>query len=91
MHDDPVANPATTPTWLELERVCLMPEVARVTTLSNDTIKRRYRHYLVNLSQRRIGMKLRHVIAITNGMLPSAAAVAPRRQRKTAAASGTAL
>jgi hypothetical protein len=81
--NDPAAS------WLELERICEMPEVVRVTSLSNDTVKRRYRHYLVNLSQRRIGMKLRHVLAITTGTLPSDSSLAPRRQPKTTAASST--
>jgi hypothetical protein len=91
MHNDGAVNPAT-PTWLELERICLLPEVVRVTSLSGHTVKRRYRPYLVNLSQRRIGMKLRHVLAITTGTLPSDSTVAPRRQRKADAAStGTTL
>jgi len=44
------------PSFLELESVQRMPVVARITSLSPDTLKRRY--------ERRVGMKLRHALAI---------------------------
>jgi hypothetical protein len=55
------------PTWLELERVLELPEVEEITSLSVDSIKRHHRDKLVNLSPRRLGMKLRNALAIANG------------------------
>jgi hypothetical protein len=58
---------ADRPTWLELERVLELPEVEEITSLSSDSIKRHHRDKLVNLSPRRLGMKLRNALAIANG------------------------
>jgi hypothetical protein len=55
------------PTWLELESVLPLPEVEEITSLSEDSIKRHHRDKLVNLSPRRVGMKLRHALAIAGG------------------------
>jgi hypothetical protein len=55
------------PTWLELERVLELPQVEEITSLSVDSIKRHHRDKLVNLSPRRLGMKLRNALAIANG------------------------
>ena len=52
------------PSFLELESVQRMPVVARITSLSPDTLKRRYPELVVRLSERRVGMKLRHALAI---------------------------
>jgi hypothetical protein len=57
------------PVW-ELERVLSMAEVAKFTTLSEDTIERRYAQWIVRLSPRRRGMKLKHVLAIVGGKRP---------------------
>jgi hypothetical protein len=53
-------------TPLELERVAGMPEVERLTNLSSDTIKKHYREYLVHVSPRRIGMRIKHVLVINS-------------------------
>ena len=58
---------AERPTWLELERVLELPEVEEITSLSVDSIKRHHRDKLVNLSPRRLGMKMRNALAIANG------------------------
>jgi hypothetical protein len=58
---------AERPTWLELERVLELPEVEEITSLSVDSIKRHHKDKLVNLSPRRLGMKLRNALAIANG------------------------
>jgi hypothetical protein len=58
---------AERPTWLELERILELPEVEEITSLSVDSIKRHHRDKLVNLSPRRLGMKLRNALAIANG------------------------
>jgi hypothetical protein len=57
------------PTWLELESVKLLGEAEVITTLSRYTIERRFPKYVVKLSPRRKGMKLRHILAIANGEL----------------------
>jgi hypothetical protein len=49
---------------LELERVALMPEIERLTSLSHDTITKHYGDKLVRVSPRRIGMRIKDVLAI---------------------------
>jgi hypothetical protein len=61
-----MSDPTTAaPTWLELERVLPLAEVEKLTNLSPDTLKRRYPEIVVQLSPRRVGMKLKHALAIT--------------------------
>jgi hypothetical protein len=61
------------PSWLELESVIPLaskdekPTVETITSLSPDTIKRKYSEYVVGLSDRRQGMKLRNALKIANG------------------------
>jgi hypothetical protein len=55
------------PTWLELERVVPLPEVKRITSLSHDSLIRHHRDRIISLSPRRVGMKLKDVLAIANG------------------------
>jgi hypothetical protein len=55
------------PTWLELESIEPMRKVEEITNLDRDTIKRRYSDRVVQLSDRRQGMKLKHALAITEG------------------------
>jgi hypothetical protein len=55
-------NPPFTP--LELERICPMEEIEQLTNLSHDTIVKHHRDKLVRTSPRRIGMPLKHVLAI---------------------------
>lgn len=69
LDDQELAKPPKPPTWIELESVKLMAEVETITTLSRETVKRRYGKYVVKLSARREGMKLRHALAITRGEL----------------------
>jgi hypothetical protein len=57
------------PSWLDLESTKPLREASERTSLSEDTLKRRYAKYVVNLSDRRLGMKLRHILAITDGTL----------------------
>jgi hypothetical protein len=52
---------------LELESVKPLPKVSEITSLSVDTIKRAYPQFIVQLSPRREGMKLKHVLEITRG------------------------
>ena len=55
------------PTWLERESVRPMSEIEKITSLGRDTIKRRYPDRVVQLSDKRQGMKLKHALAITEG------------------------
>jgi hypothetical protein len=49
---------------LRLEQVVGLPEAAQLTSLSIDTLKRRYPDFIIRLSPRRLGIKLRDVLAI---------------------------
>jgi hypothetical protein len=64
------------PSWLDLEKVIPFgrskrkPEqesVEELTSLSEDTIIRTYSKYVVDLSPRRRGMKLKNALRIANG------------------------
>jgi hypothetical protein len=57
------------PTWLELESVKPLNEAEKITTLSTETLERRYPKYVVKLSPRRKGIKLKHILQITTGEL----------------------
>jgi hypothetical protein len=59
-----IQDPPPLPPEIELERVLSMPEIMRLTTLSHDTIVKHYRHRLVRISPRRIGMRLKDVLQI---------------------------
>jgi hypothetical protein len=55
------------PSWIELESVQKMSVVEEITSLSGDNLRRNYPDYVVKLSPRRDGMKLKHALAIANG------------------------
>ena len=55
------------PSWIELESVQKMSVVEEITSLSGDNLRRNYSDYVVKLSPRRDGMKLKHALAIANG------------------------
>jgi hypothetical protein len=61
------------PTWLEMESVIPLRssvkehDAERITSLSEDTLKRRYPDLIKTLSDRRRGMKLKHALAIADG------------------------
>ena len=61
------------PSWLELESVIPLEStdaqqrtVKKITNLSADTLVRKYPQYVVRPSDRRVGMKLRHALAIAS-------------------------
>ncbi len=68
---------ARPPSWTELEGIIPLsrpkwstdPKLSaeEITNLSPDTLKRRYSKYVIRLSPRRQGMKLRNALAITRG------------------------
>jgi hypothetical protein len=49
---------------LELERIVSMQEAQRLSTLSVDTLKRRYPNKIIQLSRRRQGMRLRDALLL---------------------------
>ena len=55
------------PSWIELESVQKMSVVEEITSLSGDNLRRNYAEYVVKLSPRRDGMKLKHALAIADG------------------------
>ena len=55
------------PRWVELERIVPPDEAEQLTSLSHDTLRRRFPNLIVNLSPRRVGIRLRDVLAINNG------------------------
>ncbi len=52
------------PSWLELESICLLPKAEKITGLSHSSLKRYHRDKIVQLSPRRVGMRLRDALAI---------------------------
>jgi hypothetical protein len=44
-----------------------MKVVEKITSLSGDNLRRTYPDFVVKLSPRRDGMKLKHALAIANG------------------------
>jgi DNA-binding Lrp family transcriptional regulator len=54
---------------LDLESTRPMTEASQRTGLSAETLRRRYRKYVRQLSQRRQGMQLKHILAIARGEL----------------------
>jgi hypothetical protein len=47
---------------LELERIVPLQQAAELQGTSVDTIKRRHRDKIIELSPRRLGMKLKHAL-----------------------------
>jgi hypothetical protein len=61
------------PPGLELERMLTLEEVAELTGLSPDTLRRRYAHLIKKLSPRRVGMRMRDALSIGESEPKSAA------------------
>ena len=49
---------------LELLRVAKMPEAERLSGTSADTLKRKYPQWIVQVSERRLGMRVGHALLI---------------------------
>jgi hypothetical protein len=67
MNDDP--NNDRQPSWLDLESVQKMSMAEKITSLSAESIRRLYPDYVIQLSERRQGVKLKHLLDIANGTL----------------------
>ena len=55
------------PSWLDLESIVKMKKASEITSLSEESLRRNYAEFVVKLSDRRDGMKLKHALAIANG------------------------
>ena len=53
------------PTWTELHRVVDLKEASRLSGLSVDSIKRHHSDKITDLSPRRVGMRLRDALMLT--------------------------
>jgi hypothetical protein len=60
-------NPDRLLTRVELESAIPLTRASEITSLSPETIKRRYPELVLKLSPRRSGMKLRSALAIASG------------------------
>jgi hypothetical protein len=49
----------------ELDRIVELPEASRLSSLSVDTIKRRHADKLIKLSPRRVGIRLRDALMLS--------------------------
>ncbi len=50
---------------LELERIIPLKDAIALTTLSRDTLKRNHRDKLIQISERRVGMRLRDALMLS--------------------------
>jgi hypothetical protein len=50
--------------WVELQRIVSFKEAIRLSGLSRDTLKRKYRDKIIKLSPRRLGMRLGDVLSL---------------------------
>jgi hypothetical protein len=57
----------TAPYNFELERILGLDEAAVLTGLSQDSLRRHYRHLILHLSPRRVGIRLRDALSIGAG------------------------
>ena len=55
------------PSWIELRSIKPLGQVKKITSLSEDTLGRRYPHLIVKLSPGRRGMSLGNALAIARG------------------------
>jgi hypothetical protein len=54
------------PEWAERRRVISLKEASRLSSLSEDTIRRRHADKIIKLSPRRCGMHLEDALSLTN-------------------------
>jgi hypothetical protein len=66
-------GPPLDPDWIELQRIVSLREASRLSGLSIDTIKRRHRDKIINLSLRRRGIRICDAL-----MMKTATARSPR-------------
>jgi hypothetical protein len=52
---------------LDLERIVPLPEAAKLSSVSEDTLKRRHRDKIIQISDRRLGMRVKHALMLADG------------------------
>ena len=60
----PAADDFKLPPSLELDRIITLQEAEKVSTLSPDSWKRNHADKIVELSPRRLGVRLRHALML---------------------------
>jgi len=50
--------------WIELQRIIPLSEAAQLSGVSVDTLKRRHRNKILELSPRRLGMRVRDALML---------------------------
>jgi hypothetical protein len=58
--------------FLRLKRIALLKEVAQLTGLHVDTIKRNYRNKIIRISARRLGMRIEDALQLAPSPNPKA-------------------
>jgi hypothetical protein len=58
--------------FLRLKRIASLAEVAQLTGLSVDTLKRNYRDRIIRLSPRRVGMRIEDALQLAPSPNPKA-------------------
>jgi predicted HTH domain antitoxin len=53
------------PNWIELQRIVSLSEAAQLSGISIDTIKRRHAEKIIQLSPRRLGMRVREALMLS--------------------------
>lgn len=62
---------------IELERIVSLQEAARLRNISLDTLRRRHRDQIIQISPRRQGMRLRDALMLTENSAPARRRSAP--------------
>lgn len=65
---------AAEPSWLELHRIVSLQEASRLSGMSPDTLKRRYAAKIIQLSPRRLGMRVRDALRLEDSPASAASA-----------------
>jgi len=55
---------AEEPSWLELQRIVNLQEASRLSGMSPDTLKRRHSERIIQLSPRRLGMRVKDALQL---------------------------
>jgi hypothetical protein len=52
---------------MELNEILKLEEASRVSSLSTDTLVRKYKHWIIKISERRCGMRRGHALMAAAG------------------------
>jgi hypothetical protein len=64
MSDTTIEPRLSEPSWLELQRIITLQEASRLSGMSLDTLKRRHSDKIIQLSPRRLGMRVRDALRL---------------------------